>query len=73
MKKLDETLAVINKVEGVIKFLGGNYKEIAEIPFGDIVDTIIRNGGSISINITNQTYKNPKVFCKTIENQKYED
>jgi len=58
--KLEETKYLIHCLTGALNFLGGDFttEKVSETPFGDIVDTFLRNGGSINIEIK----KKSKIF-----------
>jgi hypothetical protein len=60
-------MAAIHCVEGLIKYLGGHGNFIVDTPFGLILDAIIRNGGSVTFNVTKQKHNNPVTFQKPLE------
>lgn len=47
---------VIHKTTGLLNFLGGDFKrkKLDSMPFGEVVNCIIRNGGEITIGIKNE-------------------
>jgi hypothetical protein len=68
LKKLQETDYLIHCLTGGLNFFGGDFtiEKVSEMPFGEIVDTFLRNGGAINIGIKNKN----KIFEENEQLQK---
>lgn len=66
MKKLQETEHLIFSTTGLLNYLGGNFTndQLSEMKFGDVCDSILRNGGSISIGLSDSRVKHGRRFVK---------
>jgi len=62
MEKLNQTKFCIHQVTGLLNFLGGSFdvEKVNRMPFGDVIDSLLRNGGEITINISEGKRANPR-------------
>lgn len=47
---------IIHRTAGLLNFLGGNFtkEKLCNMPFSEVVNCVIRNGGEITIGIKNE-------------------
>jgi hypothetical protein len=66
MNKLDETDYVCHKVAGLFNFLGGSFstEKVKGMTFEEVIDTLLRNGGSVTFNIATKKYLSVHLHMK---------
>jgi len=64
MERLDETMNAIYTATSMLNFLGGGLskEEVARLPFVEVLELILRNGGTISFNISKDKFNNPVIY-----------
>lgn len=53
LEPLRETEYLLHRTAGLLNFLGGNFtpEKLSEVPFGEVVDSLFRNGGKMDVGI----------------------